>query len=197
MPKLYGLNQSLGIAIGAIALIALASSGMLLLTLNNLRGAMIARGHSYEVLSELDAFRAAMLNLETGVRGYLLSDDPVSLEPYHEGIADLDKSIRALRNLVADNPDALRRLATAEAAARGWQTTIGEPTIAEMAHPATRGRAAEIESSGGGRRRFDQFRADLKTIQTGEERLLADRQAETERGNNRPIPRSGSAPSLR
>jgi PAS domain S-box-containing protein len=177
----YGLNRSLGLAIGAIALIALVSSAALLGTLNGLGSALDARGRSYEILSELDAFRVAMLNQETGLRGYLLSGDRASLAPYRTGIADLVKTIGRLRELVADNPEAVERLTAAELAARDWQTTIAEPVIADMAHPETRGRAKEIGGSDDARRRFDRFRADLASIQTGEEQLLTARQAATER----------------
>ena len=157
MLNFYGLNRSFGIAVGAIALVAVISNGMALVTLNLLTTALDARGHSYEVMSELDAFRTAMLNQETGLRGYLLSGDKLSLERYRVGAVNLKEAIAALRHLIADNPDVIKRLATAEEAARSWQTTIGEHAIADMVDPATRGQAAEIESSGEGRRHFDQF----------------------------------------
>ena len=73
MPNLYGLNRSLGIAISAIALVALISSGVVLTMMNHFIAVVDARGHSYEISGKIDDFRAAMLNQQTGLRGYLLT----------------------------------------------------------------------------------------------------------------------------
>ena len=69
MPNVYSLNRSLGLAIAAIAVVALLSSALVLATLDTLRGATRARERSYQIISNLDAFRAAMLNQETALRG--------------------------------------------------------------------------------------------------------------------------------
>ena len=69
----------------------------------------------------------------------------------------------------------------AEEAARGWQTTIAEPVIANMTKPDTRARAMEIASSAEGRLRFDQFRAELRGIESSEESVLAAERAEVDR----------------
>ena len=112
-----------------IALVATLSNALVLAQLVSLREATDARGRSYQIVNGLDAFRAAMLNQETGLRGYLLSGDPAGLEPYRIGSAALDVAAKRLRDLVAGNPAQAARLTAAEETARDWQKTIAERVI--------------------------------------------------------------------
>ena len=85
MPNTSGLNRTLGSAIGVIALVSVLSSGAVLITGNQLRDATDARNRSSQLIRGLDNFRTAMLNQETGLRGYLLTGREASLEPYRAG----------------------------------------------------------------------------------------------------------------
>ena len=73
MPNTYGLNRTLGGAIGVIALVSVLSSGAVLTTRNQLQDATDALDRSTQVVRGLDAIRTAMLNQETGLRGYLIT----------------------------------------------------------------------------------------------------------------------------
>jgi PAS domain S-box-containing protein len=184
MPNAYGLNRSLGAAVGAIAIVSLLSSGVVLATLNQLHMAIDARGRSNQIIRELDAFRAAMLNQETGLRGYLLTNAEDALEPYRTGRLALDEAVAQLRQSIGDGSMQSSRLAEAESAARAWQTDVGEAVIHDMANPATRAGGARIENNGEGKRRFDEFREKLKDIQDEENRAFAvqdDRLARAQR----------------
>ncbi len=181
MPNLYGLNWTLGAAVSTIGLIVVIGSGDALVKLNTLAAATAARAHSNQVIQQLDAFRTAMLNQETGLRGFLLSGNQLSLAPYDYGRLDLVAATDALERLVAADPVELQRLKTAENAAHLWQTSIGGRAIAEMADPSTRAQAISLESSGDGRNHFDQFRINLRAVQIEEEKLLVKHERETER----------------
>ena len=172
-----GINRSLGGAIGAIALVASLSSGALLYTLSQLRNAVEARGRASEVIRELGAFEVAMLNQETGLRGYLLTGREDSAAPYNGGRHALDQAIGRLRSRIGDDPRQAARLSEAEAAARAWQANVGGPAVRSMADPATRAEALRIESAGEGKQRFDAFRDKLSAIQSDEERNLATQNA--------------------
>ncbi len=180
MPKLfYGLNRSLGSAIGAIALIALLSSAGALVMLSHLSAAADARSHAYRAIVQLDTFQAAMLNQETGLRGFVLNDDPASLQPYTDGKSALVKSVAELQPLMAGDNAALGRLATAEKAAQIWQSTVADPAISDMANPATRLAAVQLAGSAAARHLFNQFRGHLAAIDADQENQLSARKAET------------------
>ena len=173
MPNTYGLNRSLGGAIGAIALVSVISSGAVLATLDDLQEATRARGRSTDVIRALDGFRTAMLNQETGLRGALITRRDSSLEPYRVGRASLDAIVGRLDATVGRDAMEAPLLAEAERAARAWQEGIGEPAVRLMADPATHDDAVRIEADGRGKQYFDTFRDRLNAIEEEEDRVHA------------------------
>jgi PAS domain S-box-containing protein len=171
MKKTIGLNRSLGGAIGIIALVAVLGSAAVLTTLGQLQTAIDARGRSNLIIRALDASRVAMLNQETGLRGYLLTGRDDSLEPYRIGKPAFEEAAERLHTLIGDDRMRQDWLAEAEKAARAWQAEVGEPAMRGMADPATRAEAVRIEGNGTGKAYFDAFRTKLAAIQAEEERL--------------------------
>ncbi|MGC5780784.1 methyl-accepting chemotaxis protein [Methylobacterium sp. NFXW15] len=174
MRKSLGLNGLLGGAIGVVALVSVLSSSAVLLTRSRLQDATDAREHSDQVIRELDAFRAAMLNQETGLRGYLITGREGSLDPYNAGRRALDEAIGRLRMLIGQDAGRTRMLADAVTAARSWQTDIGEAAIRNAADPATRTEAVRNEADGKGKRLFDRLRAELGSIEALEQGVRAE-----------------------
>ena len=173
MPNTYGLNRSLGGAIGAIAVVALLSGVGVALALDQLNDAIDARYRSGRIIIQIGLFRVAMVNQETGERGYLLTGREPSLEPYDLGRPALDDALAKLHGLIGRDAAQAADLADAEQAARQWQTDVGEPVRRLMADPATRAQATQIEADGRGKAYFDRFRRSLNTVQAAEERSLA------------------------
>ena len=176
MNNVYGLNRTLGAAIAAIALVSALSGGFMLSALAQLRGATEARVRSDAIIHEIDAFQVAMLNQETGLRGFLISGKDGSLAPYRAGRADLDASLAALRSSIGRDPAQKQRLEAAVRSARSWQSDIGEAAVRGMADRSTRAGAIAIEAAEEGKRRFDDFRAKLAEIGSAE-RASLDRQS--------------------
>ncbi|MCE4225810.1 methyl-accepting chemotaxis protein [Methylobacterium sp. C25] len=169
MAMTFGLNRSLGGAIGAIALVSVLSSGAVLVTMTQLHEATEARARSTRVIRGLDAFRTAMLNQETGLRGYLITGRDSSLEPYRAGRAAFEETIGRLGSLIGDDAEPARMLADAVTAARSWQANIGEAAVRKAADPSTRPEAVQIEADGSGKQFFDTLRARLTSIEALEE----------------------------
>ncbi|GLS68223.1 methyl-accepting chemotaxis protein [Methylobacterium tardum] len=178
MPNTFGLNRSLGGAIGIIALVSLLSSGAVQVTLSHLDEASEARTRASQVIRGLGDLRAAMLNQETGLRGYLLTGRDSSLEPYRAGRPGLDDAVGRLTALIGNDPEPAHLLSEAVTAARTWQTEVGEPAVHRAADPATRPGAVELEADGKGKQLFDTFRQRLTAIEALEE---ADRIAQNTR----------------
>jgi len=98
----------------------------------------------------------AMVNQETGVRGYALGQDEVFLEPYN--IAQLlgGSAQSTLRKYLIGYPELLAELRTLNAAIDDWRTTFAEPVIAQVqAGDAT---AADVAASPEARAAFDRVR---------------------------------------
>ncbi len=66
--------------------------------------------HTLQVRAELEAAFAAVIDAETGVRGYVITGDIAYLAPFDAARATLDPLLVELRTLTADNPAQQRRL---------------------------------------------------------------------------------------
>ncbi len=170
MQNAFGLNRSLGGAIAAIAIVSVLGSSTVIATLRQLNAAATARQLSDETVRDLDAFRKAMLDQETSLRGYLITGRDSSLEPYRSGRSALEEAIGGLHGKLDGDRGQAERLSQAIKSARAWQANVGEVAIRDMANPSTRANAIKIETSGEGRQYFDQLRETLAAVQADEER---------------------------
>ena len=175
MFKTYGLNKTLGGAVTLIATVAMLSGATVVLALGRQRDATEARKLAHQTMRETASFRTAMLNQETGVRGYVITGRPSSLEPYRWGRDALDGVIDRLTADLRSRPNEGKLFGEAVASARAWQSDVGEAVVRGMADPATRGAAVEVERSGKGKSYFDAFRGKLQAIEQAEE-VIATRQ---------------------
>jgi signal transduction histidine kinase len=152
-----------------LAVAAIVLGGVALSGLTSARAVLLDR-----VSPALDASQrlsVALLNQETGVRGYLLAGRPEFLDPYRAGIDAQGSAVAELRALVVDDGTLLADVDEVEAAARRWQVAFAEPTIAADAGVA---RPDPLT----GRVLFDQVRERADAVQ----RDLAGRQAEARAG---------------
>ena len=76
---------------------------------------------------------AALLNQETGLRGYLLSGQQPFLGPYYLGVATQQRDVKALGPLLASLPVARAELDTALRSIERWRSTYAEPAIKQVA----------------------------------------------------------------
>src|SRR5574340_1484900 len=60
--------------------------------------------HTYQVIGQADDVEKSMLDIETGARGYLLTQNVVFLEPYNSGLNHIRAQLDSLRTSTVDNP---------------------------------------------------------------------------------------------
>ncbi|MDX6373098.1 MAG: hypothetical protein QOD98_2086 [Nocardioidaceae bacterium] len=98
----------------------------------------------------------AMVNQETGVRGYALGKDEAFLEPYN--IAQLlgGSAQSTLRKYLLPYPELLAELRDLNASIDTWRTTVAEPIIAEVR--AGDDSAAQAAATPEARASFDRIR---------------------------------------
>jgi signal transduction histidine kinase len=114
--------------------------------------------------SRLDA---ALLDQETGIRGYALAGQPVFLDPYRQGRADEAQQAATLRGLLASD-ETRGDLDAVEAAVAAWHATYADPVATA---PPARG---PLPDAAVGKAAFDRVRAATGTL-VG--RLSAERDA--------------------
>ncbi len=85
--------------------------------------------HTYEVIGNIDAALMAIVNIETGMRGYLLTGKKAFLEPYKSGIRDFNSIVAKTKALVGDNPTQVKRLEEIDNVYKKWQKSVTVPAI--------------------------------------------------------------------
>ena len=137
--------------------------------------------HTYVVLGKAQDIVASAVDMETGMRGFLLAGEEQFLEPYNSGRALISEQIANLQETVSDNPGQVARLAEVQQVINDWVATVTEPTIAFRREI---GKASAVGAFGGptmadmaslvgearGKVFFDKFRqlmADFKAEEAG------------------------------
>lgn len=88
----------------------------------------IVADRDYEAIEHAVRLQKAMVDMETGVRGFVITGDEDFLEPYNTGQQHFDEYIQVLRDFIVDE-DELALLDQAEALKNEWISTAAEPEI--------------------------------------------------------------------
>jgi methyl-accepting chemotaxis protein len=139
--------------------------------------------HTHEVLGQQAAIVGSAVDMETGMRGYLLAGKEGFLDPYIGGGKATYESIAALRKTVDDNPKQVERLVEVEKVLREWQEKVTEPTIQlrrDIGDADTMNDMAKIVGEARGKVYFDKFREQIATFIGREQGLLKKRRADLE-----------------
>jgi PAS domain S-box-containing protein len=126
---------------------------------------------THEVKEELSAVLRLVVDAESGQRGYLITDDPVYLEPYQEATSQIEARLARLDNLTKNSAPQqqkmheLRRVEQEELAV--LQQTV------QLDQEGRDMEAGQLVLSGVGRQRMDEFRHVVADMEKEEDRLLA------------------------
>jgi signal transduction histidine kinase len=161
LPRLR-VGQWLGLTIGVLLAFAVAGVGLALLAnsrLSDQRGVVLNQVEP--ALFDALNLETALINQETGVRGYILSGKTKSLEPYENGRA---AETQAYRRLEAHKAVANSTLATdvehVRQRAQAWQSQFVAPILVRT----SRGHTGAIPPTLAGKGRFDAIRHSLAAL---------------------------------
>ncbi len=133
--------------------------------------------HTYQVTAEVNGALAQLINIETGQRGFLLTGNPASLEPYNAGKTAFLKHVAAATSLTSDNPVQQERLQRLQREQEAWLASAVDPTIALRKAAADGDMAGVVaaEKEGKGKKGMDAMRGLIAEITGAEEVLLVQR----------------------
>lgn len=114
--------------------------------------------------SRLADLQAALVDQETGVRGFVITADEAFLRPYEDGTQRAEQLLVELRDLlvVGDGLALESELDDVEAALARWRGQVAEPEIAAT-RAGGRGAAAELVTASRGRL-FDVLRVEVEQV---------------------------------
>ncbi len=129
--------------------------------------------HTHKVKETLAALLTSLTDAETGERGFLITGEERYLEPYQAALTVIDRQMREVRELTADNRDQQKRLDSLQPLVTGKLASL-VTTIALRRELGVRGAAQEI-ASGKGKASMDEIRKMIQSMNEEETELLSQR----------------------
>ena len=110
MPSLLRSARSTGVIAG-ITLAVLIATGLMLAFTHSKSAARQQRlvVANYETMGLMREMVIAVQDAEIGIRGFLLTGDVTSLEPYERARLRIESNMRLLEDMVAGDPDTTRQ----------------------------------------------------------------------------------------
>lgn len=132
--------------------------------------------HTYEVIQASDDVLMNLINMETGVRGYVITGNESFLEPFNQGETYYEQYYNKLKKLTFDNFEQQQRLINVEKQYESWLEWQKNKVIAGMQKVSLAESNPEdiiaIIQTGQGKEMMDNLRSILGEINEEEERLL-------------------------
>lgn len=150
-------------------------TGFFLWQINRLVVAIGWVEHTDRVIAEANELQKILLDLETGMRGYLITGNPEFLAPYQQGRSKIEPAFDNLATRVSDNPAQIARLDELRALHGRWRV-YAEDAVA--LRDAGGDHAARV-NDGTGKRLMDAMRAQIEAFVTTEATLRDERTKRT------------------
>jgi len=182
------ITKKLFAGFGAILLI------LIVLVLTTWRGfgrvgeAVDSNIHTYNVISSADEMLLSLVNIETGMRGFIVTGKDAFLEPLNNGKAAFQKTFDDLRRLTSDNPVQQRRLDELQSIEGQWLNDDVEANLAlrRDTNAGTRPISEVVNRLGEGRdkAKMDGMRRLIAEMKAEEASLLDIRKANMEQAQS-------------
>ena len=163
--RILARNVTLPLVIGVVT--ALVFVGLIAYLLSALRSVE----HSERVIGNANEVMKLSVDLETGMRGYLLTGDETFLAPYKSGKAKIAVEMNTLLELISDSPIQVDRLRRIRALQGQWME-YAEAVIAQRR--SNQEFLARVRQ-GEGKLEFDEIRREFLTFLSMEQRLRQER----------------------
>ena len=134
--------------------------------------------HTHEVLIHTQEFIGHIIDMETGQRGYLLTEDASYLEPYYKGLRDSKEHFVGLKELTADHAWQQTRLDNIEETMKLKFDELAETIKLTQENHGNAALALEIVKQNYGKQYMDHIREVLKDFTHTEMVLLEERKGD-------------------
>ena len=160
--------------LGAIAIIGL-NTVLAVRALATLDSSQFWVEHTWRVINETERILGSAKDAETGVRGYLITNDPAYLEPYISGVKELPTELDEFARLTQDNRAQIRNIAEMRAVI-AERLALLKQSLDLRQNGQDDGLHALIVS-GTGKAQMDHLRQLSEAMEGEERRLLVQRTA--------------------
>ena len=169
--KLLSRNVSLPLGVGVVSAVFFVS--LILYLLSTIQWVE----HTDRVINNANEAVKLTVDLETGMRGYLLSGDEKFLEPYETARPRIKVALNTLLELTSDNPVQTDRLRRLEALQGEWASYAQSMIDLQRSSGDYRGAV----KAGRGKRLTDEIRKQFEDVIEMEQQLRASRNEDVRR----------------
>jgi signal transduction histidine kinase len=179
-----GLLPRTAIASGLLAMLVGGAFAVLIIAIEDLRKSARAAAHSRDALTAVDALERLVVDLETGVRGFVIAREERFLEPWNDARVAFPRQAARLARL-EDDPEQAQLIRTITSDGQDYIDTYSVPLVraARRGDPRARSVGATLE----GKRRTDKLRANFDRLKTEERGLLNARQSRDDSNARRAV----------
>src|SRR5690348_8037551 len=159
----WPLSRIIGVALLVLLLFSVAAmvaGGLALLSLHDNRERVVSTIDPAAL--QVQRLDTALVNQETGVRGYALTAQRDFLQPYHDGVAQQADALKILRSVIKELPAAATDLTSVTAQAHLWRTHYAQPTISRITQS---GKPVTGTDTVAGKAEFDALRGKIAALQ--------------------------------
>jgi len=175
-PSPHGLRSAVFGAFTVILLVVAVIFISMAMGIDSLRGDARRSSHSEQVLQDSAATERSLIDLETGLRGYLATGERRFLEPYTRAGVNLAHQLPSLRSL-AETPAQRTRAQVINDGVLAYQRGYGASLAARSVAHLTRRDMVVITTEG--KRTVDALRARFDAFNSAEQALSAQRTTAT------------------
>ncbi|MEZ4528504.1 MAG: methyl-accepting chemotaxis protein [Desulfobacterales bacterium] len=147
--------------------------------------------HTHEVINKGLAIQKLLVDMETGIRGFLITGKDNFLEPYTTGKESITEIIEHLKNQVSDNSEQMKRLTNIEENIKSWIKKIALNGINKRKKVTAGTKKMEdvifMVESGTGKQIMDDLRIKINEFIDIEHRLMNIRNENSEKSGNNAI----------
>jgi signal transduction histidine kinase len=179
-----GLTRRMAVASGLLALVVSAAFVVLLISVEDLRTSERLALHSQEVLTAANQLERLVVDVETGQRGFVITNKEKFLDPWRDARRALPGASQRLEQLTAGDRqhEQAERIGRAAAAyVQGYSVPL--VTAAQRDPDSVRTEAATDE----GRQKIDAIRAEFDRLVTAERSLALARERQSDAAAGRAI----------
>jgi signal transduction histidine kinase len=167
------------LAATAVAAALVTLFALLLVAILSYRHASTTARHAQQAIASANRLETLALDLETGLRGFIITNKESSLTPWKEARAAYPRQMRGLLRLASDNPEQERRAKRVKRSLDSYFNAFSLPLVRFMhRNPAL---ARQVVRDGAGLHRLDRVRARFDSFIAGERKLAEERDAAARR----------------
>nr|WP_231954838.1 ATP-binding protein [Actinoplanes derwentensis] len=156
--RIFALCAATGIILGGLGVVAALTAAANNRQIDNVLDRASPMRAAGETLS------TALVNQETGVRGYAITGQDRTLEPYLRGLAAETDQVARIQRLLGPEDDEIRAaLDTVVARAATWRANVAEPLLETVRTEGTQAAQQRVEASD--TRDFDALRGAVSVMQ--------------------------------